>query len=291
MLRRRTLILEDGSRVVVAVYGANDAESTVVMVPGWKGTDLGLQALALQLTLSGLRVLILNFPGNGISPVSGAMDTSLSGLSSIVDRCMRQFPAGERCVLVGQSFGATIASAAIAKGNVTASGLVLVSPQVSPERCNSDASENFPKRSRTLVGRGLTWLPDRVSGTIGRSWIVDECSTALLSRHGPAGFRRIRRASMAEKGLMPDARTAGAHLRTAATHGCLEFAAQVRVPARIVAGQRDQFSTLPELRALTQAFPHGQLTIVEGAGHLAHHEDAGRVGQIVRERVLSLLSA
>ena len=57
----------------------------------------------------------------------------------------------------------------------------------------------------------------------------------------------------------------------------------VRVPALIVAGTEDQYSSVEKARQMQEAIPGARLEVFEGVGHLPNLEDADRFNAVLHE--------
>lgn len=280
---RCAVTLDSGSRVVVADSGPPTRPISVVALPGWKGADVGLRRSGARIAQGGSRVVTVNFPGMGVTESTGRLVGGLDELSEVVEEVLGKVCAPAPVVLVGHSFGATIALAVAARRLVSLRGLVLVSPVVASPKRRSGVSAWAGNACADLFAAVLERAPRVVADAVVRSTLVEDLGNAFLARHGLAGFRRIRAEAAPERHLRADPRAAADHLRVAARHGCLEFAGEVRVPTWIVAGDRDQLSPRSDLTRLCEALPNAQMRLLPNAGHLAHQEDAEAMSFLVAE--------
>jgi pimeloyl-ACP methyl ester carboxylesterase len=287
---RFSVALDGGSQVVLADSGPADRPVSVVAVPGWKGVDVGLRTLVARTVHAGFRVVIVNLPGTGVSPGAGRLAEGLDELSALVEEVLASLSTPEAVLLVGHSFGATIATAVAARGLAPLRGLVLVSPVVVPPSGRSGPGERAANACLRLFATVLARAPRSVAEAVARSSVLEDVGNVFLARRGLNGFRRIRAEAAPERHLPVDPRSAADQLRAAVAHGCLESAAEVPVPTWIVAGDRDQLSPPDELRDLCDALPIGRLTLLPGAGHLAHQEDAQAMSDLLADCVTDLAS-
>lgn len=285
---RRILQLRTGDSVVVADSGTG-VRGTVVALPGLKGSDLGLRAVCAPLVSRGHRVVSVNLPGMGLSASVPGRRYSFPQLVDIVDEVVEAIglDAGP-VVVLGHSFGATLAMAVARRRDAGLRGLLLVSPVVVPVNDQSGMTERL---SRTLVDATATILsqvPAGLGRRLIRSQLIDALSTAVLAQRGVSGFRRIRAASSSERFLAPDPSVVASHLQAAARHGCAEFSADIKVSTWIIAGTADNMSPVEDLHWLRDAL-NARLDLIPGAGHLAHHEDVDAITEGV-ERAIEVLS-
>ncbi|MGU3503001.1 alpha/beta fold hydrolase [Mycobacterium sp. C31M] len=251
----------------------------VLAIPGWKGTDVGIRTLTRYMVAAGFRVVTVNLPGAGLTARSVAVD-DLDALITLIEEAARQLQIGE-FILLGHSFGATIATYFAARKPDAIKGLVLVSPVVDPgdtaARISGYAARAFVGISSHILSEAPRYISDRLI----RSSAIANLSNTLLARRGIRGVARIRKLSLREHGFAADPSAMATQLRLAFEHGCGAYASAVSLPAAIIAGDRDQMSSPAALDRLCNAFPNGRLVCARGSGHLGHHEDADVFGRLV----------
>jgi pimeloyl-ACP methyl ester carboxylesterase len=275
--RYRVLQVKDGSSVVIADSGPAQDDFVVVAIPGWKGSDLGLWDVLRPTLLDGSRVIVINLPGAGISPTGPHSSASVDDLSALVEQVL-QLVGATRTVLLGHSFGATLAASVASRRNAALAGLLLVSPEALPRI-------DHQSRLEVVAFKFLQLLPRTIQEGLITSRQVGNITNAMLSRRGWSGRRRIYTKSKQEGGLAADPRAMVNQLAVARSHGCFEFCRDVDADTAIIAGSRDQLSAVDDLQRLACAFRNAELELIVGAGHLAHHEDTEATGVLVAERV------
>jgi pimeloyl-ACP methyl ester carboxylesterase len=285
---RRSVMLERGSRIVVADSGPPGRPVTVVALPGWKGADVGLRTLVSHTVAKGFRVVTLNLPGLGGSESGPRLDRGLDELSALVEEVLARLEVPEPVVLVGHSFGATIATAVARRHIVPLRGLVLVSPVVVPPTGRSGAAARASMACIDLFAAVLSDAPRVLAEAVVRSSILEDVANVFLTRRGLSGFRRIRAEAAPERHLPVDPRAAADQLVVATAHGCLECAPDISDPTWIMAGDRDPLSPREELVHLCAALADGRLTLLPGSGHLAHQEDAEAMSALLAQCVTHL---
>jgi pimeloyl-ACP methyl ester carboxylesterase len=169
-------------------------------------------------------------------------------------------------------------------------GLVLVSPVVLAPRSRSGPAQTVLNACVNGFASVLARAPRRVAEAVVRSGVIEDVANGFLARRGVSGFRRIRARAAVERVVAADPRAAADQLAVAAAHGCLDLASAVSVPTWIVAGDRDQLSPERELACLREALPIGRMTLLPGAGHLAHQEDAEALSVLLAGCVSDLAS-
>ena len=117
----------DEDRASIPVEG-----TPLLVLPGLRGSDMGLARVLSR--LQGREIWVLNPPGMGIASVEPNTEYSLDYLARFAGAVAEHM--GAHPILVGHSFGATWAAAAIQHSPTDFAGLVLISPVVhgSPKR-------------------------------------------------------------------------------------------------------------------------------------------------------------
>lgn len=270
---------EDGASIPV--------EGTPLLVlPGLRGSDMGLARVLSR--LQGREIWVLNPPGMGIASVEPNTEYSLDYLARFASAVAEHM--GARPILVGHSFGATWAAAAIQHSPTDFAGLVLISPVV-----------HAPARQRDFLNRVSTRLVDLYCWALRHyllpHWWVDRYSRGWLSNlimanFGWPGWIRIRRGSLERQFLHADFHAVAAAQHAATHHDVTEFltdqssgAPTPLPPTAVIAGTADPLSPLPQLQELYRDLknrprprpglppPLATFITLRGAGHLMHHEN------------------
>ncbi|WP_245839440.1 alpha/beta fold hydrolase [Mycobacterium aquaticum] len=272
--------------------GEGGRAGTVIALPGWKGTDLGLRGLLRNTVEAGFGVIVVNPPGNGVSPSAPARVETLAELTEVILETLETLPEIQNsAVLLGHSFGATVAISLAAKRPPWLHGLALVSPVVRAQASQSGIRGRLAQLVVDASGSLLRDCPRVVADAYIRSRLVEYATNLLYARSKFNGARQIIMRSNIEHGLCADPRSVGDHLRMAGGHGCIDFAAHVRCPVEILAGNSDPMSSVAELELLRSQIAEARLTVVTGAGHLAHHENAKQFSKLTADCVSALMSA
>lgn len=223
---------------------------------------------------------MFNLPGNGVTRPFGDERGDLAQLSNIVGSLLKRISPNGPVLLLGHSFGATIATELASRCD-DIDGLVLLSPIALPP-CKRGGAGGVLAR---LAVRLSVWLlqraPRAVSTAAIRSSVIATITNALYAVHGLSGMRKIQEYSAVERALAAEPRSMGEQLKVASEFACSEFAADVRCIVAIIAGDRDQMTSLVELQDLADRFYRSTLLLLPGAGHLAHHEDREAFSHLV----------
>lgn len=254
--------------IAASVQEFGTSADVVLLLPG-SGADrmaLGLQGRALQ--AAGLRALSLDYPGLGLSE-GMPLPIDLGELSDYAFSVLDALGI-ERCHLVGHSLGSALAQ---------------------------EMALRAPQRVRSLVLLATWGRLDPYLALRGRivSQVVRlgyEERTALLpyfmasrplvnAMHGGTGALGLR----GSRAVTDD--TMRHYLELSRDPDRLERLRSLRLPALVVAGERD-LMTPPEYgREVAEAIPYAQFVLLEGerASHLFHYE----LGEETNARILSFL--
>lgn len=271
-----------GGILTVGQLGSKNDGPAVIGIPGWRGHDQGLVNVCAGLSDAGNMTYLLNLPGLGTSPSRESL-TTFDQLIELTVEFINQLPENRSAILLGHSFGATVALACAWRQPDRVSKVVLLSPVV---RAPFDRPG---VRSRVLgwVGRwslsALASSPNFCLGLFTRSRTLGVISNLILSRRGVRGRIKVLREARKEWQLHDDPKSVIKLTRMSLTVGCEQFATGTEPAVAIIAGDRDPFSSPQELHALSASLPNGQLTLIPGAGHLAHQEDDEVIASLVSE--------
>jgi pimeloyl-ACP methyl ester carboxylesterase len=260
----RFLVRPEG-RIAYEEVGAGPL---VVLVPGIGDTRQQYRFLAPELAAAGYRVVSMDLRGLGESS-TGFSDYSAAAVGSDVVALLRELDAGP-AGLVGQSMAAGAVAWAAAEAPDRVESLVLIGPFV----------RDVPPTS-WLQGALMNGL---VNGMLQRPWGASAWSSYYDSLYPSAkpvdlpAYRAALSANVAERGRL-EALRAMMNASKADVDARLE---QVRARTLVVMGTADPdfdgFVGGPagEARVVADRL-HGQVLMVEGAGHYPHVEMPARV--------------
>ncbi len=283
------LTLECGAQIVIARYGSAIECPQLIVLHGLKGSSRGVEGIVKEVVRDGISVVVINLPGMGISPVIPGVYKDVEATAKTLEEAIIGVSGAKGIVLLGHSFGATLASVIASRGKVPILGMILVSPIVTPVGRDSGFRGVL---SRALIKSAVAILrayPLALAEIAVRSQLWSFTNNAFLARRGLKGLRRVCALSSLERGLSADPRSVADQLDITGRHGCVEYARGLTIPVFIVSGDRDSLSSLDGLRRLEAELRRGSLSIIDGGGHLIHHEDTGTVGNLIHGNTLALL--
>lgn len=261
--RRETEVL--GGTTAYWDYGEAEAETTLIVVHGFRGDHHGLESIIAH--LEGMRVISPDLPGFGESaPVPGrAHDLGLyvQWLRAFADS------VAPGAFLLGHSFGSIVAAAAVADGLATPS-LILVNPIGAP------ALEG-PRGALTRLAVFYYWAAAKLPAALGEALlrnrvIVRAMSLAMVKTRDPALRRFVHDqhdayfSGFADRDVLRDA------FVTSVSHDVRAFAPLIEQPTLLIAAQRDDITPIEAERELASMFARAELVEIPSVGHLIHYE-------------------
>lgn len=248
-------------RLAYAVDGRPDAP--VLVLSGSLGTTHDMWEPQLPALTAGWRVVRVDHPGHGASPVWDApvtvADIGRKLLHLLDDLGHQDFS------FCGLSLGGAIGQwvAAHAPGRVRRLILCSTASHFDPE--------TYLQRAATVRQEGLA----QVAATVMTRWFTPE----FRARH-PEIVARYR----AMVGSVPPEGYAGC-AEAVARFDSRPDLGRITAPTLILLGAEDPVVSRDEARALADAIPHARLEIMEGASHLLNVERPEETGRMIVEHL------
>jgi pimeloyl-ACP methyl ester carboxylesterase len=275
-----------GGRLQVLDLGREHAgNGTLVLLHG-ATSNLEEMALGLGRALSArFRVVVFDRPGHGWSGrPDGAADGSPARQAALIGAALDRMGIG-KAIIVGHSWGGTVALAMALGQPAHVGGLVLISPAAEPDLggayrwyVRSGAAHLF---ANEVVDR-MVWAP------LGLLFLQAGTAAVFAPTPVPAGF--VQQAALPlmlrPSQLRADAEDLarlGGWLRQTAPHW-----STIRVPTLVVTGDRDRVvDPARQAETVARAIPGARLLVIHGAGHLPQYADPG----VVRNAIGQLAGA
>ena len=235
-----------------ASSGAGD--TAVVMLHGVGGGHAAWEPQLDVLAAAGFRAVAWDAPGYGASATIDPYD--MPGLAGALARLVDQLQAA-RVVLVGHSMGGMIAQEALARYAQRVHGVVLSATTAAFGKPDGDWQREFLARRLGPLDAGRTMAdlaPELVAGFVGPD-------------ADPAG---VRRAIEVMAAVPPQ--TYRAALRATAGFDRRADLGAVRVPALLIAGERDPVAPPAVMARMAERMPDATAVVLAGCGHLANLE-------------------
>ena len=252
----------DGGRIAYDVAGERGPQ--VLCLPSMGDLRAEYRFLVPQLVAAGFRVATVDVRGMGESS-TGFADVSAAAVGSDIVALLRRaglLAPGESAFVVGTSLAAAAAVWAAAEAPDLVAGIVLVGPIIRDVPVSVFARAMFHVLLTPPWGKAAwgSYYP------------------SLYPGHKPADFAAYRKAlaaNLAEKGRFASFR----RMAFTSKAPCDARVPEVRARVLVVMGSRDpDFSDAAAEARLVAERLHGELVLVEGAGHYPHAEVPDEVG-------------
>lgn len=258
-----------GGRTRYWVYGADEPDTTLVLVHGFRGDHHGLEAIAAILCDSDrtLQVIAPDLPGFGEStPLGNGHD--IEAYASWLKEFRRTLGV-EREPVLGHSFGTIVVSAALA-GGMPAPRAILVNPIAAP-------ALSGPNGIGTRLAIFYYWLgaalPERVGFGVLRAGIVTRGMSVTMAKTRDPELRRwIHDQHDRYFGAFANRAVVLEAFRASVGHDVSEYAAAIDIPIRLIAADRDDITPVEAQERLVETFPDATLLVLPDVGHLIHYE-------------------
>lgn len=254
-----------GTRAVYWEYGPDDAETTIVVVHGFRGDHHGLEPVAAH--LDGIRVIMPDLPGFGATEPMPGVTHDLDAYAGFVTEFVGRVAPG--AIVLGHSFGSIVASAAIA-GGLRTPRLILVNPIGAPAL---EGPRGVFTRLAILYYWAGAHLPRRIGTWLLRTRIIVRVMSLAMVKTRDRALRRFVHdqhdrhfSGFSDRDVLHEAFVASV------SHDVREFAPAIDVPTLLIAADRDDITSIEAERELRERFPRAQLVELAGVGHLIHYE-------------------
>ncbi|CAN5134919.1 alpha/beta fold hydrolase [soil metagenome] len=275
-LTRRSLEIAGGT-TELWIYGPETADTTIVMVHGFRGDHHGLEPIVAH--LPHFRVVLADLPGFGIStPLGVAHD--LHGYSGWLRELVPKLDLTGRIVILGHSFGSIIVSAALADG-LAADAVVLVNPIAAPAL---SGPRGILTRLAVFYYKVGAWLPERP----GFRWLRLGAVTRIMSvtmakTKNPTLRRWIHSQHDQFFGAFSNRDVVLQAFEASVSSDVSEFAAKITPPTLLIAASDDDIAPVSTQNALVKLIPDARLVVLPGVGHLVHYEMPAEAAEAIEQ--------
>jgi len=264
-----------GGTTAYWTYGPDDAETTVVVVHGFRGEHHGLEPVVAH--LPDVRIVSPDLPGFGeTAPLPGRrhdIDSYAEWLTAFVGT------VAPGAVILGHSFGSIVVAAAVA-GGLETPRVILVNPIGAP------ALEG-PRGILTRLAVFYYWagarLPQRVGEALLRNPAIVRVMSVSMAKTRDSELRRFIHdqhdtyfSRFADRNVLHDAFVASV------SNDVRAFAPRITQPTLLVAAQKDDITPIEAERHLATLFPRAELVEIADVGHLIHYETPAPAAAAIR---------
>ena len=259
-----------GSDTRYWVYGPDDAETTMVLVHGYRGEHHGLEPVVAQ--LRDVRIISPDLPGFGESSALTEAPHSIAGYAAWLGEFVDRVGVGGTAVVLGHSFGSMIASYAVAKGLVATPKLVLVNPIAAPAL---DGPSKIRTHGTVAYYRLSMRLPERAGYALLDNWLLIRFMSLSLMRTKDKALRRwINDQHHTYFGRFSDRATVVEAFEASISTDVSVVGSEISAPTLLIGAEHDLITTVPMLEALQRQMPDATLHVIPDVGHLIHYEKA-----------------
>lgn len=267
-----------GSETRYWVYGPEDAETTIVVVHGYRGEHHGLEPIVAH--LPEYRFISADLPGFGESTPLKDQSHSIDGYAAWLDAFMAALEVRGTAVVLGHSFGTIVASSAVANGLQTPA-LILVNPIAMP---GAKGPRPIATAVTVLYYRVAAKLPRRLGRALLNNWLVVQfMSSSLVKTKNKALRKWIHREHHTFFSRFSDRDTVVEAFDASVSADVSQFAPEIAVPTLLVAAQLDDITPVSAQYTLQRMFPDARLRVLGGVGHLIHYEVPDLAADAIRD--------
>jgi pimeloyl-ACP methyl ester carboxylesterase len=276
-------VASDGSPLFYESWGDRGERSPVLLCDGI-GCD-GYVWRYLRQDLADRFGLHPHYRGHGrTAPPRDPRRVTIEDLADDV-ACVLDDALVDQAVLVGHSMGVQVALETYRRHPQRVAGLVLICGASSHPLKTFRGSDQL-EQLLPIVERWIHRVP-RVVNRLTRTLLPTRLAYEVASR------LEIRRELVEPNDFMPylegmariDTRLFVAMLSSAGQHSADDLLPEVRVPALVIAGERDGFTPADRSRAMAAAIPGSELLEIPSASHTAPIERPHLVDSTIRDFV------
>ena len=258
-------------------YGDPAADTTIVMVHGFRGDHHGLEPVVAQ--LPGFRMISPDLPGFGESGVLLGHRHDITGYGRWLGEFVSALRPTGRVVVLGHSFGSIIVAASVA-GGLPADDVVLVNPIAAPALAG-------PRGILTRLAVFYYWaaarLPERLGFALLRNRVIVRVMSVTMAKTGDPGLRRWIHnqhdrffSAFADRRVVLEAFTASVGSDVS------EFAGRIPQHTLLIAAEKDDITPVAAQHRLQKLFPDATLQVIPDVGHLIHYEVPAQAAAALR---------
>jgi len=252
------------------------AKQTIIMIHGFRGTHHGLSLIADQ--LEQYTTIVPDLPGFGAGDVlkTHDLDSYVEWLKTFIEKQNLKTPP----VLLGHSFGSIVGAAYAKKYPSTIEKLILVNPIGAP------ALEG-PKAIMSKLAVFYYWVGTKLPQKPAHKWLASDAIVMVMSVMMAKTKDKKLRAFIHDQHRQYFSRfhtpkSLAEGFSTSVSNSVRDFAKDITTPTLLIAGAKDDITTLEKQKELVKLFPNAQLKSIDNVGHLTHYETPDQVAAFVQ---------
>lgn len=273
VVRREADVL--GGRTAYWEYGPGDAETTLVLVHGFRGDHHGLEPVVAH--LDGIRIVSPDLPGFGETPPLPDTEHDIDAYARWLAAFIAQTAPG--APVLGHSFGSIVVAAAVAAGLDTPR-VVLVNPIGAPAL---EGPRGILTRLAVLYYRAGAALPRRLGEALLRNRLVVRVMSVSMAKSRDREVRAFVHGQhdtyfsrFSDRDVLLQAFVASV------SNDVRAYAPAIAQPTLLVAAQLDDITPIEAERHLRTLFADAELVEIPEVGHLIHYETPRPAADAIR---------
>lgn len=253
----------------------------IIMIHGFRGTHHGLGLIASHLKDVSLHIPDLPGFAEGDMLHTYDLDAYVEWLHGYVLALNLKTPP----FLLGHSFGSIVCAAYAARYPDTIEKLILVNPIGAP------ALEG-PRSVLTKLAIFYYWLGKYLPRPLAHAWLSSTASVMIMStvmaKTKDKTLRRyIHNQHRRYFSLFHSPKSVYEGFVTSVSNTVKDVATSIALPTLLIAGERDDITTVEQQKILHEQFPNAKLEIIAAVGHLTHYETPKEVADFVQAFIKS----
>lgn len=250
----------------------------IIMIHGFRGTHHGLELIAKN--LDGYRIIIPDLPGFGeTKPLD--VEHSLDNYTAWLREFITELKLSKPPILLGHSFGSIVVSNYASLYPKTIEKLILVNPIGAPALEGSQAILT----QLTLLGHSISGiLPEKLAvKLLSAKPAVMTMSITMAKTHDKKLRKFIHGEHLRHFSSFSSSKMVTEAFKTSIHNNVRDFASKITVPTLLIAGDKDDITSLPKQRELAKLFPNAIIKVIKNVGHLTHYETPDKVAEFIAE--------
>lgn len=249
------------------------ATKTIVAVHGLRGTHHGLQFIAKS--LPGFRFIIPDLPGFGDSKPLPNKEHSAKNYALWLDTFISELELEQPPVLLGHSFGSTIAGYYASEQADKINRLILINPI---------AKHGSPISG--LIGKSFYQLGKLLPVNTGTRLLKSRFATrimteAMLTTKQKHLRDRVYEQHFAYFGTFANRRSVHEAFNASTSGSVLDCANKLTMPVLLIVGAKDSIAPLEGQKHLQANLTNSELKIIPDVGHLVHYESPEKAAEYI----------
>ncbi|STX28744.1 alpha/beta hydrolase [Legionella beliardensis] len=255
-------------------YGNPHADTTLVLIHGFRGDHHGLELIAEA--LNEYRVIVPDLPGFGLS--EPFVEHHNHAYTHWLQQFILHIHNQGKVIIFGHSFGTLIVSAALAL-SLPVDQVILVNP----------LAETLPRYNPiaqlTVFYYWLAGiLPERSGLNLLQSkFIVKAMSKAMIKTKNKKVKKWIHGQHDQHFTNIASKKTILHTFQMIKNHSVSQYAKDISTPCLIIAAEKDNISSPSKQRKLANLSPNIKLHIIPSYGHLLHYEAPEAVAKKIKD--------